>query len=380
MLYGSAADSRWHECGHRTAFKTLWMNDAVYQIACFMILREPEIWRWSHTRHHTDTVIVGRDPEIITPRPPDVLSLLLNIFALKTAVLYFKKLFVHASGRLEDDEATFVPESERPKVYRTARIYLATYALVVVACVACGSILPAMYIGLPSLYGSWLQLYFGCSQHLGLAEDVLDHRLNSRTIYMNPIFRFLYWNMNYHVEHHLFPLVPYHALPKLHEAIKADCPPPYPSSIAAYREIIPALARQLKDPAYYVRRELPASARSGPKARCRGPESSGRRPMSETWIDAGAADSILREDVGRFEHDGRHYAVYRTEDDRYFATDGLCTHEQVELGRRIRIGYDHRVPDAQRTLRLHHWRSQGCASLRQSGHLSSERSRAEGSE
>ena len=104
----------------------------------------------------------------------------------------------------------------------------------------------------------------GLTQHAGLAEDVLDHRLNARTVYMNPIFRFLYWNMNYHVEHHLFPTVPYHALPKLHEAIKADCPEPYPSSIAAYREIIPALARQLKDPTYFVRRELPDTARSVP--------------------------------------------------------------------------------------------------------------------
>ncbi len=257
VLYGSASDSRWHECGHRTAFKTKWMNDAVYQIASFMILREPEIWRWSHTRHHTDTVIVGRDPEIITPRPPDILSLALNIFSLKNAVLFFEKVLLHASGRLSAEEATFVPESERESVHRTARIYLAIYALVIAACVAFRSILPAMYVGLPSLYGGWLQLYFGCTQHLGLAEDVLDHRLNSRTIYMNPIFRFLYWNMNYHVEHHLFPLIPYHALPKLHEKIKADCPPPYPSTIAAYREIIPTLARQLKDPAYYVRREAP---------------------------------------------------------------------------------------------------------------------------
>ncbi len=277
VLYGSASDSRWHECGHRTAFKTQWMNDAVYQIACFMILREPEIWRWSHTRHHTDTIIVGRDPEIITPRPPDVVSLLLNIFALKTVVQFVRKLFVHASGRLEEDEATFVPESERPKVYRTARIYLAIYALVVVVCLYFRSILPAMYIGLPSLYGSWLQLYFGCTQHLGLAEDVLDHRLNSRTIYMNPVFRFVYWNMNYHVEHHLFPLVPYHALPKLHQAIKADCAPPYPSSIAAYREIIPTLARQLKDPTYFVRRELPPSARPTPTGRAAAPKVAGGR-------------------------------------------------------------------------------------------------------
>ena len=53
--------------------------------------------------------------------------------------------------------------------------------------------------------------------------------------------------------------------------------------------------------------------------------------MSETWIDAGPADRIAREDIARFEHDGKLYALYRTEDDRYFATDGLCTHEQVDL-------------------------------------------------
>ena len=49
-----------------------WMNDVVYQIACFMVMREPTVWRWSHTRHHTDTIIVGRDPEIAVPRPADL--------------------------------------------------------------------------------------------------------------------------------------------------------------------------------------------------------------------------------------------------------------------------------------------------------------------
>jgi len=260
VLYGSASDSRWHECSHGTAFKTRWMNDVVYNIACFMIMREPTIWRWSHTRHHTDTIIVGHDPEIITPRPPDVLALLLNLFNLKNAYAFFGKLFLHASGKLSDEELTFVPEIERGKVYTVARIYLALFALVIVACLYSGSILPAMFVGLPTLYGGWLSVYFGMTQHLGLAEDTLDHRLNSRTIYMNPFFRFIYWNMNYHVEHHMYPMVPYHALPALHEAIKADCPTPYPSTIAAYAEILPALARQLKDPTYFVHRELPRAA------------------------------------------------------------------------------------------------------------------------
>jgi fatty acid desaturase len=264
VLYGSASDSRWHECGHGTAFKTRWMNDVVYHIACFMIMREPTIWRWSHTRHHTDTIIVGRDPEIITPRPPDVAGLLLNVFMLKATYSALGKLFLHASGRLNEEEKTFVPEMERGKVYLVARIYLAILALVLVACLSTRSILPAMFVGLPTLYGGWLALYFGVTQHLGLAEDVLDHRLNSRTVHMNPFFRFVYWNMNYHVEHHMFPMVPYHALPRLHEAVKADCPEAYRSTIAAYREILPAIARQLHDPSYFVKRELPSSARSVP--------------------------------------------------------------------------------------------------------------------
>ncbi len=74
---------------------------------------------------------------------------------------------------------------------------------------------------------------------------------------MNPVFRFLYWNMNYPVEHHMFPMIPYHALPKLHEAIRHDMPLAYPSTWAAYKEIIPELLKQLKDPTYYVKRELP---------------------------------------------------------------------------------------------------------------------------
>ena len=69
VLYGSACDSRWHECGHGTAFRTHWMNDVVYQIASFQVMRNPVSWRWSHARHHTDTIIVGRDPEIALDAP-----------------------------------------------------------------------------------------------------------------------------------------------------------------------------------------------------------------------------------------------------------------------------------------------------------------------
>lgn len=260
VLYGSATDSRWHECGHGTAFKTRWMNEAVYQLACFMIMREPTVWRWSHTRHHTDTIIVGRDPEISVKRPPDILGMLLNLFALKSSVLTLRRLALHATGRLTDEEASFIPDMERWKVFIIARIYLAILLAIALLSISLHSWLPAMLVGLPTLYGGWLTIVHGVTQHAGLSEDVLDHRLNSRTIYMNPISRFLYWNMNYHVEHHMFPMVPYHALPALHEAIKDQCPPAYPGILAAYREIIPALLRQRRDPDYHIVRELPPTA------------------------------------------------------------------------------------------------------------------------
>ena len=173
-------------------------------------------------------------------------------------------MFLHAAGRLTAPEATFIPDTERHKVYRTARVWLVIYGATVVACVASRSILPAMFIGLPRLYGAWHHVMTGLTQHSGLAEDVTDHRLNTRTCYMNPISRFIYWNMNYHVEHHMFPMVPYHALPALHEELKADLPAPTTSIPAAFAEFLPIMRRQLQDTSVFIdrRAEVPAAAPS----------------------------------------------------------------------------------------------------------------------
>ena len=80
VLYASTSDSRWHETGHGTAFKTDWMNLTLYEVASFMVMRESVVWRWSHTRHHSDTIIVGRDPEIAVPRPPSRLRIIGSFF------------------------------------------------------------------------------------------------------------------------------------------------------------------------------------------------------------------------------------------------------------------------------------------------------------
>jgi fatty acid desaturase len=188
------------------------MNDVIYQIASFMIMRDPTIWRWSHARHHTDTIIVGRDPEMAVMRPPQLLKVAANLFGLIDVPLAFRYMVLHAAGRLSPDEARIVPQTERPKVCRTARFWLAIYAVTAALGVASASMLPALLIGLPRLHGAWLHVLFRLTQ-------------------------------------------------ALHREMRAFCPAAYPSLLAAHREIIPTLLRQQRDPSYFIRRELPPHVR-----------------------------------------------------------------------------------------------------------------------
>ena len=324
-LYSQTSDSRWHEAGHGTAFKTDWMNNALYEIASFMVKREATPWRWSHTRHHSDTIVVGRDPEINFPRPPDLKGLALGFFCLSS--MYPKRILLHAFGRMDPDEKIYTPASEFPKVYLRGRIYLAIYLGALALAIYLHTWLPVFLIWLPNVFGTWLLYVYNLTQHAGLAENVLDHRLNCRTVYMNPVNRFLYWNMNYHVEHHMFPLVPYHALPRLHALVKDDMPPPYPNILSAWREIIPTVRRQMKDYGYYVRRPLPA-AKPGGKG---GFTSSDAKPDAQGWIEICAAADLGPADVIRFDHGKKTFALYRDDEGKLYATDGVCTHGNTHL-------------------------------------------------
>jgi Na+-transporting NADH:ubiquinone oxidoreductase subunit F len=324
-LYGSSADPRWHECGHGTAFRTRWLNDAVYYPASFMVLRDPTVWRWSHVRHHSDTIIVGRDPEVVLKRPPRLRVWLLALFALPSGIQSIARTFRHSVGRVSEADLSYIAERDIGRVVIEARVFVFIWTLLIGWCVLSMSLVPLLFFVGPSFYGAWLVHLFGTSQHLGLRENVLDHRLNTRTIYMNPILRFLYWNMNYHCEHHMFPAVPSHALPKLHEAIKADLPVPSRSLVHAYREIGRALFEQRRDPSWELDRPLPASAgtRLEREVRSFRPE----RTDDSDWLDVCGADDLKVDAIAKVDILGRSLALYRLESG-YRATDGICTHSR----------------------------------------------------
>ena len=112
-------------------------------------------------------------------------------------------------------------------------------------------------VTLGSFYGNVLFLLCNNTQHIGLSDEVPDFRLCTRTIYLNPIVRFLYWHMNYHIEHHMYAAVPCYRLGKLHRAIKHELPPSNNGLVATWREIIAILKRQKAEPDYQYRPPLP---------------------------------------------------------------------------------------------------------------------------
>jgi 3-phenylpropionate/trans-cinnamate dioxygenase ferredoxin subunit len=57
------------------------------------------------------------------------------------------------------------------------------------------------------------------------------------------------------------------------------------------------------------------------------------------WIVACGIDDVDNEDVIPFEHDGCQYAIYRSPDDTYFASDGSCTHEHALLADGLVMDY-----------------------------------------
>jgi len=62
------------------------------------------------------------------------------------------------------------------------------------------------------------------------------------------------------------------------------------------------------------------------------------------WVDACSTEDIENEGMIRFDHDGRTFAIYRSPNDDYYCTDGLCTHEKVHLADGLVMGDEVECP------------------------------------
>ncbi len=268
LVYGniySFSNPLWHETGHKTAFKSKFLNEIFYYVSSFMSNFEPIRWRYTHFVHHGNTYSTENpfDHEIEydndlreTPK-----RLLINITPF-LGLFFFKKhisfeIIQHAFGIKTKVMLDSIPESAQSKAIFNSRIYLFIWLSIILWSIVASSWLPILYFLLPQFYGKTLHKLVAFTQHAGLARNVKDHRLSSREMYLNPILSFLYWKMEYHLTHHMFPSVPSYNLDKLHHHIKDQLPRTNEGLIDAYKEIIPAIMKQSKEEDYFLKKDIP---------------------------------------------------------------------------------------------------------------------------
>ena len=209
--------------------------------------------------HHSYTQLTDTDLEIQAPRPVKIWKILLDLFYLNALRFQARTLTLHSLGIPTKEARHTVPESEFPKIFWSSRFTVAIHLGVIALAIVLKSWLPILLFTLPRLYGGWLIWVLILAQHSGLAEDVLDHRLSTRSIRLNPFLSFLYMHMENHIEHHLYPNIPFHSLRRFRQIVDAQMPAACTSLWAACREMVPALWRQRRDAGYFIRRQLPGT-------------------------------------------------------------------------------------------------------------------------
>lgn len=243
-----------HELCHGTAFQSRRLNDVFLAIFSFFSWTNPVHFWTSHKRHHLYTIHSPWDREVVLPAGRWGLK---NYLSLATVSIPLVRMMVgmhfrHLRGRLAPGwEQTIFPESDldnRRALIRWARVQVWGHLALALFFLAIGQWILILIVITPFYFPLFSWLCAG-PQHIGLQSRVPDFRMCCRTMLLNPVLRFLYWHMNYHTEHHMFPGIPFYNLGKVHQLGTADGgPQPCKGLIGAWREIHMIQRKQAEQP------------------------------------------------------------------------------------------------------------------------------------
>jgi len=258
-----------HELSHGTALKTKWLNDAFYGLFGFLIWNNPVHFRASHAQHHQSTLFRELDKEVPQVPVEEKLNpknaLMWITFDVTAFWTFVRTVASHAFGNTNADYFAWAPlmardDPRRASMIRWARIILFGH-LALGIIFACLHLWVLIYlVSFSSFFATWIGKSTNAMQHSGLTESVPDWRAVCHSFEAGPVLGFLYWNMNYHIEHHMYAAVPFYRLRKLHQLAAFDMPPIHRSLLAGMGSLLAIRARQRKDPAYFLVPELPATA------------------------------------------------------------------------------------------------------------------------
>ena len=253
-----------HELCHGTVFKTKRLNEIFLRIFSTLGLQNFHIYKMSHSYHHRFTLHRIADKEVVLPKTPSLKFLyLLQLFTFNITGGFesrglfptMRGLFRVAADRMEQPYNEWGTElyaefpEERLKAVHWARYLIAVHLSFAVFAVLIGYPILILIVSLHPFMGNWLRYFVGAPMHCGLRSDVSDFRKCVRTITLDPISEFLYWHMNWHLEHHMFAAVPCYNLKKLYEAVAEDMPKPR-TLISSWQEMLEVVKQQEADPAF----------------------------------------------------------------------------------------------------------------------------------
>ena len=258
-----------HELSHGTAFKTRALNEFFYQLFCFLTWNNPVHFRASHMLHHQFTVIRGVDKEIVQGPVAEKLNVMNLVFwftvDIPAFLRFFGTNFLHAAGDGDADVFHWDPlfpegDPRRAQMIRFARLMLVGHVAAGVVFALLHQWVLIYLLSFGTFVGTFLSRSCVALQHTGLSENIPDWRVLCYTVRFGPVLRFLYWSMNYHIEHHMFAAVPFYNLKRLHKLVQFDYPAPQKSFLAGMANLFAVMKRQKTDPSYVYSPVFPPTA------------------------------------------------------------------------------------------------------------------------
>lgn len=205
-----------HEAAHKTVFRTRWLNSVLGHAASLTIMYPLEYYTLFHWDHHRFTQDPERDPELMFATVPTSDTQL--AIAYSGIVYLFKRVRLMFRHALTGRGGAVDPENRRALVLREARLYALVYVVLLAGSTALSSTVLLWVWLLPLVVGQWFLRPYLFAEHTG-CDHTRSAFENTRTTYTGRLMKWFTWNMPFHVEHHAYPSVPFHALPKLNAIV-----------------------------------------------------------------------------------------------------------------------------------------------------------------
>jgi fatty acid desaturase len=202
-----------HETAHKTAFRSRVLNLVFGHLSSFAIGLPYEYYCLFHWDHHRYTQDPARDPELLVgPMPASDTQLAIAYSGLRQVAFRLDLMLRH--GLTGNASAPWIPQAKRQIVVREARLYLIGYAVLLLASLALHTTILLWVWIVPLVVGQMFLRPYLYAEHTG-CDRTRSAFQNTRTTYTGIFTKWFAWNMPYHVEHHAYPSIPFHALPKL---------------------------------------------------------------------------------------------------------------------------------------------------------------------